>query len=160
MKRLPTIITCLCLIASTAVRAEPTTTKGSTAMPMTEDLRAVAPALEKYGQTVVIGDLWKRPGLPPRDRSIVTVAALIARNQTVELPYYLGLALDSGHVYWANDDGPPAHIGRADLNGNNLQGSYVAILPDASFPCGVAVNSSNIFCHFFWRLCCGMINRK
>jgi len=65
-------------------------------MPMTEDLRAVAPALEKYGQTVVIGDLWKRPGLPPRDRSIVTVAALIARNQTVELPYYLGLALDSG----------------------------------------------------------------
>ena len=65
-------------------------------MPMAEDLRAVAPALEKYGQTVVIGDLWKRPGLPPRDRSIVTVAALIARNQTVELPYYLGLALDSG----------------------------------------------------------------
>ena len=96
MKRFPTIITCLCLIASTAVRAEPTTTKGSAAMPMTEDLRAVAPALEKYGQTVVIGDLWKRPGLPPRDRSIVTVAALIARNQTVELPYYLGLALDSG----------------------------------------------------------------
>ena len=65
-------------------------------MPMTEDLRAVAPALEKYGQSVVIGDLWKRPGLPPRDRSIVTAAALIARNQTVELPYYLGLALDSG----------------------------------------------------------------
>src|SRR5882762_6440559 len=65
-------------------------------MPMTEDFRAVAPALEKYGQTVVIGDLWKRPGLSPRDRSIVTLAALIARNQTVELAYYLGLALDSG----------------------------------------------------------------
>jgi len=96
MKWLPAIITCLWLIASTAVRAEPGTTEGSTAMPMTEDFRAVAPALEKYGQTVVVGDLWKRPGLPPRDRSIVTVAALIARNQTVELPYYLGLALDSG----------------------------------------------------------------
>jgi 4-carboxymuconolactone decarboxylase len=96
MKRFPAIITCLCLIASTAVRAEPTTTKGSTAMPMTEDLQAVAPALEKYRQTVVIGDLWKRPGLPPRDRGIVTMAALIARNQIVELPQYLGLALDSG----------------------------------------------------------------
>src|SRR4051812_1635119 len=96
MKQFPAIITCLCLIASVTVRAEPTTTKGSTAMPMTEDLRAVAPALEKYGQSVVIGDLWKRPGLQPRDRSIVTVAALIARNQTMELPYYLGLALDSG----------------------------------------------------------------
>src|SRR2546422_4531636 len=30
-----------------------------------------------------------------RDRSIVTLAALIARNQTVELPYYLTVALDS-----------------------------------------------------------------
>ena len=37
-----------------------------------------------------------RPGLSPRDRSIVTLAALIARDQTVELPYYLGLALDNG----------------------------------------------------------------
>src|SRR5436190_5905953 len=65
------------------------------ALPL-EDVRKVSPALENYTRTVVIGDLWKRPGLPPRDRSIVTVAALIARNQTVELPYYLGLALDSG----------------------------------------------------------------
>src|SRR4051794_35200461 len=96
MKRFPAIITCLCLIASTAVRAEPTTTKSSTAMPNTEDLQAAAPALEKYRQTVIIGDLWKRPGLSPRDRGIITVATLIARNQTVELPYYLGLALDNG----------------------------------------------------------------
>ena len=44
----------------------------------------------------MLGDLWKRPGLPARDRSIVTVAALIARDQTVELPYYLNLALDNG----------------------------------------------------------------
>jgi 4-carboxymuconolactone decarboxylase len=43
-----------------------------------------------------MGDVWKRPGLAPRDRSIVTLAALIARNQTVELPAYLNLALDNG----------------------------------------------------------------
>lgn len=61
-----------------------------------EDVRAVAPALEGYAQKLVHGDLWKRPGLSPRDRSIVTVAALIARNQTAGLPYYLGLALDNG----------------------------------------------------------------
>ena len=40
--------------------------------------------------------LWKRPGLTPRDRSIVTIAALIARNQTIEMPYYFNLALDNG----------------------------------------------------------------
>lgn len=41
-------------------------------------------------------DLWKRPGLSPRDRSIVTISALIARNQTIEMPYYMNLALDNG----------------------------------------------------------------
>ena len=61
-----------------------------------EDVRAVAPALEGYAQKFVVGDLWKRPGLSRRDRSVVTVAALIARDQTVELPYYLALALDNG----------------------------------------------------------------
>jgi 4-carboxymuconolactone decarboxylase len=65
-------------------------------MPMLEDIRAVAPALEKYAQGVGLGDLWKRPGLSPRDRSIVTISALIARDQRVELPYYLGLALHHG----------------------------------------------------------------
>ena len=60
-------------------------------------VRQVAPALERYRQVVSAGDLWKRPDLSPRDRSLVTVAALVSRNQTVELPlYYLGLALDHG----------------------------------------------------------------
>jgi 4-carboxymuconolactone decarboxylase len=61
-----------------------------------ENLLMVAPALEKYRQETVLGDLWKRPGLSARDRSIVTLAGLIARDQTIEMPFYLGLALDSG----------------------------------------------------------------
>jgi 4-carboxymuconolactone decarboxylase len=60
------------------------------------DIRMVAPALEKYTQGRLLGEVWKRPGLAPRDRSIVTLAALIARNQTIEMPYYLNLALDNG----------------------------------------------------------------
>jgi 4-carboxymuconolactone decarboxylase len=55
----------------------------------------VAPALEKYAQGP-LADLWKRPGLTPRDRSIVTISALIARNQTIEMPYYFNVALDNG----------------------------------------------------------------
>jgi 4-carboxymuconolactone decarboxylase len=38
----------------------------------------------------------ERPGLAPRDRSIVTLAALIARNQAIEMPYYFNVALDNG----------------------------------------------------------------
>jgi 4-carboxymuconolactone decarboxylase len=60
-----------------------------------EDVRTVAPALDRYTQDRLLGDLWKRPELSPRDRSLVTVAALIARNQTIELPHYLNLALDN-----------------------------------------------------------------
>jgi 4-carboxymuconolactone decarboxylase len=60
------------------------------------DIQSVSPALDRYSQDAVLGELWKRPELSSRDRSIVTVAALIARNQTVEMPYYFKLALDSG----------------------------------------------------------------
>jgi 4-carboxymuconolactone decarboxylase len=60
-----------------------------------DDVRKVAPALEKYAQGP-LADLWKRPGLAPRDRSIVTLAALIARNQTFDLRDCLYRALDNG----------------------------------------------------------------
>jgi 4-carboxymuconolactone decarboxylase len=63
-------------------------------MQTVKDSRMVAPALEKYAQGP-LAELWKRPGLTPRDRSIVTIAALIARNQTIEMPYYFNLALDN-----------------------------------------------------------------
>jgi len=45
-----------------------------------EDVRSVGPALDKYTQDRLLGDVWKGPGLNPRDRSIVTLAALIARS--------------------------------------------------------------------------------
>jgi 4-carboxymuconolactone decarboxylase len=64
-------------------------------MQMVTNTGMVAPALEKYAQGP-LAELWKRPGLTPRDRSMVTVAALIARNQTIEMPYYFNLALDNG----------------------------------------------------------------
>ena len=51
----------------------------------------MSPALEHYERDTVFGNLWCR-----RDRSIVTISALITRNQTAELPRYLGLALDNG----------------------------------------------------------------
>jgi 4-carboxymuconolactone decarboxylase len=55
----------------------------------------VSPALEKYDREV-ISKLWARPVLTARDRNVVTLSALIAKNQTVELPFYLNFALDNG----------------------------------------------------------------
>jgi 4-carboxymuconolactone decarboxylase len=61
-----------------------------------DDIRSVSPALEKYASGTVQEDLWNRPGLTPRDRSIVTLAALIARTQTIEMARHVNLALDNG----------------------------------------------------------------
>ena len=59
------------------------------------DIQSVSPALGRYAKEDVAG-LWQRPQLSRRDRSLVTVAILIARNQTLDLPHYINLALDSG----------------------------------------------------------------
>ena len=56
--------------------------KVTTAGASRDEFRSVAPALDKYMQERLFGDVWKRPGLSVRDRSVVTLAALIARNQT------------------------------------------------------------------------------
>jgi 4-carboxymuconolactone decarboxylase len=61
-----------------------------------DDVRAVSPALANYTRDTIVGDLWNRPGLSPRDRSVVTVAALIARAQTIGMSHYFNLALDNG----------------------------------------------------------------
>jgi alkylhydroperoxidase/carboxymuconolactone decarboxylase family protein YurZ len=73
-----------------------TTNALSVAVPTLDDLRTVAPAFAKYTEGPLLDGLWKRPDLSPRDRSIITVAALIARNQTIEMPYHFNLALDNG----------------------------------------------------------------
>lgn len=56
----------------------------------------VAPKLVDLTENVVFDDVWQRPQLSPRDRSVVTVAALIAMNRAEQLPAHLGRALDNG----------------------------------------------------------------
>lgn len=60
------------------------------------DIRSVSPALARFGREAITEDLWTRDALSPRDRSVVTVAMLIARNQPAELKHYIDVALDSG----------------------------------------------------------------
>ena len=91
----PTRALAAALTSMTLVTAPPMTL-AQTSTPTADDLRQVAPALDRYARDRLAGDLWKRPDLSPRDRSLVTVAALIARHHTTELPRQLELALDHG----------------------------------------------------------------
>lgn len=56
----------------------------------------IAPALADYTDQVLFGDVWKRPGLSPRDRSLITVATLVALYRINELPFHLKKALENG----------------------------------------------------------------
>jgi 4-carboxymuconolactone decarboxylase len=56
----------------------------------------IAPRLDEITQQVLFGDVWERPGLSKRDRSLITVATLIAGYRTNELPFHLKRALENG----------------------------------------------------------------
>jgi 4-carboxymuconolactone decarboxylase len=56
----------------------------------------VAPALADYTDQVLFGDVWKRPELSPRDRSLVTITSLISLYRHNELPFHLKRALENG----------------------------------------------------------------
>ncbi|MFH1954476.1 MAG: carboxymuconolactone decarboxylase family protein, partial [Pseudomonadota bacterium] len=49
-----------------------------------------APKLVELTDDVLFGDIWERPGLSKRDRSLITVATLVALYRTNELPFHLG----------------------------------------------------------------------
>lgn len=59
-------------------------------------LERAAPALAAYDANIVEGDLWQRAGLSPRDRSVVSVSALIAAGKTETQPKEFTRALDNG----------------------------------------------------------------
>src|SRR3954447_18117140 len=56
----------------------------------------VAPKLAELTDDVLFGDVWARPELSRRDRSLITVAALTALGRVDQLRSHLGLALDNG----------------------------------------------------------------
>ena len=59
-------------------------------------VRKVAPKLIDMTEKVVYGDVWERPGLSKRDRSLITVSALIAMNRADQLKGHLERALVNG----------------------------------------------------------------
>ncbi len=55
-----------------------------------------APKLVELTDDVLFGDVWARAELSPRDRSLITVAALIAGGNTEQLPGHLNRARENG----------------------------------------------------------------
>jgi len=71
-------------------------TKPAKNSPMRAPWGDIAPALTAISNTVLFDDIWQRPGLSPRDRSLIVVASLIALYRGQELPFHLRKALENG----------------------------------------------------------------
>ncbi len=56
----------------------------------------LVPGMADYTDEVLFGDVWLRPQLSPRDRSMVVISTLIATGKTAQLPGHLGRALNNG----------------------------------------------------------------
>ncbi|BEM86294.1 hypothetical protein SME46J_07640 [Serratia marcescens] len=56
----------------------------------------IAPKLAQLSDSVLFDDVWQRPALSPRERSLITVAALVALNRVEQLPFHLQLAQHNG----------------------------------------------------------------
>ena len=59
-------------------------------------VRDIVPKLADLTERVVFGEVWSRPGMSQRDRSLITCAALIALSHRDQLKGHLWRALDNG----------------------------------------------------------------
>ena len=67
-----------------------------TTSPALELIRSTVPKLAEISDKLIYGEVWERPGLSRRDRSLITVAALIAMGRDKQLEGHLGRALANG----------------------------------------------------------------
>ena len=69
---------------------------GVTDSPAFDLIGDFAPKLAAITDDVLFGDVWNRPDLSPRDRSLITCAALIANGNVEQLPHHLTRAVANG----------------------------------------------------------------
>jgi 4-carboxymuconolactone decarboxylase len=62
----------------------------------TDELRTLAPDYVQLTQEVLFGDVWKRPPLSQRDKSLITVTCLVALNRIEQVEFHLKKAFDNG----------------------------------------------------------------
>jgi 4-carboxymuconolactone decarboxylase len=95
--------------AAAAGSAPQTSQPQQTATPSGPLQQRLAPGLAALTDEVLFGDVWRRPELSPRDRSLVTISALIATGKPAQLAGHLGRALDNG-VQAREASGVLAHL--------------------------------------------------
>ncbi len=95
--------------AQTQVQSQPSNPPQGSTAPSGPLQQRIAPGLATLTDDVLFGDVWKRPELSPRDRSLVTISVLIATGKPAQLAGHLGRALTNG-VQPTEASGVLAHL--------------------------------------------------
>jgi len=97
MKSIATSLATVAVALSTATSASAQTPAAAKALtPAQQQFGEIAPKFAQLTDDVLFGDVWERPGLSRRDRSMITVAALIAMNRPDQLRPHMVRARDNG----------------------------------------------------------------
>ena len=62
----------------------------------TDEMKELAPEYAQLTQDVLFGDVWKRPPLSQRDKSLITVTCLVALNRIEQVEFHLKKAFENG----------------------------------------------------------------
>jgi alkylhydroperoxidase/carboxymuconolactone decarboxylase family protein YurZ len=76
-----------------------------------------SPGLAHFTDDVLFGEVWRRTELTPKERSLVTVAALATNGNTEQLVFHLGLAKENGNT---EDPGSGAIVNCSSLGRKRL----------------------------------------
>ena len=71
-------------------------TKNNATTPAQKAIGDFAPKLVELSEGVLFGDVWERPQLSKRDRSLITCAALIATGKTEQMSFHFPKAIENG----------------------------------------------------------------
>ena len=91
----------------------------------------IAPKLAQLSSDVLFGDVWERDALSKRDRSLITVAALVASYRPQQMPFHMKFALENGVTsdelvelvtHLAFYAGWPSAVSAAEVLGDVLKG--------------------------------------
>lgn len=94
MKPASAIAATLCIVSTAVFAQDAPRREPPSVAPKT--MQTIAPGLADYTDDILFGDVWARPDLSPRDRSFVTLSALIATGKAAQLPNHLRRGLDNG----------------------------------------------------------------
>jgi 4-carboxymuconolactone decarboxylase len=86
----------VCVESSNGLQGGPHVSTNKPASAARKNIGDIAPKLADLTDDVLFGDVWERPQLSKRDRSLITCAALVSTGKTEQMNFHFPRAIENG----------------------------------------------------------------